>query len=94
MGLLFEFNKGSAIIRYMASKEGISEEQIRQEMQQAIDETWTTTDPDFLQLQKAYFPNGKPTPEEFIIVIADTVKEKSEHEDQVRFDPDGLFQSS
>ena len=76
MGILFEFSNGSAIIRYMAAKEGLSEDQIRKEMQQAIDETWTTTDPKFIQLQKAYFPNGKPTPEEFIIVISETVKNK------------------
>lgn len=54
MGILFEFSNGSAIIRYMAAKEGLSEDQIRREMQQAIDETWTITDPKFIQLQKAY----------------------------------------
>lgn len=41
-----------------------------EEMQQAIDMAWSSTDPDVVLFQLQLFPAGKPTVEEFIRVLA------------------------
>lgn len=43
---------------------------VRREIQAAIDAAWDTDDLGALKLQRELFPNGKPTPEEFIVVVA------------------------
>lgn len=42
----------------------------RKEMQKAIDETWKSPTPEQKAFQELYFPNGKPTVEEFIETVA------------------------
>ena len=44
-------------------------------MQAAIDEAWETTDPILKEDQARIFPNGKPKPGEFLVALADKVKE-------------------
>lgn len=47
-----------------------SDEQIRRDLQEALDAAWESSDPAALQLQGELFPAGKPTLEQFIEVLA------------------------
>ena len=47
------------------------------EMRKAIDAAWSNPTPEQLQFQALYFPNGKPSVEEFISTISAIVRQKS-----------------
>ena len=49
----------------------------KKEMQKAIDEAWSNPKRDQKLFQELYFPNGKPTVEEFINTISTIVRQKS-----------------
>ena len=53
-------------IRKIAKDSGISEGNIRAEMQLGLDKAWKTTDPDELRRQAELFPEGKPTLDKLI----------------------------
>lgn len=57
-------------IQATAAKEGTSFEEARRQMQLALDEAWAVTDPVTRRRQNELFPEGKPTVEEFILVLA------------------------
>lgn len=61
-------------IKATAKKFGVSSQSCRQEMQECIDEAWSTTDPVAKAKQLALFPKGKPTVEEFIATVAKQIK--------------------
>lgn len=52
------------ILKHVAEQNGTTLDDVRQEMQAAIDAAWEN--PDGAELQHQLFPDGKPTPEEFI----------------------------
>lgn len=45
-------------------------------MKAAIDEAWSHPTPEQKLFQELYFPNGKPTVEEFIQTVADLARQK------------------
>lgn len=56
------------IIEQVAAQNGTTPENVRKEIQAAIDAAWE--DPAGREMQQLLFPNGKPSPEEFIITVA------------------------
>lgn len=48
---------------------------LHDEMQRAIDETWSTDNPECRLWQEKLFPNGKPTVAEFVATIAQYARE-------------------
>ena len=46
----------------------------KKEMQKAIDLAWENPPPEEKRFQEFYFPNGKPTVEEFIRKVGDLLK--------------------
>ena len=58
--------KVSAAIRKIARQNRTSAEDVRREIQAAIDAAWSTDSPDTAAFQANLFPEGKPTPEVFI----------------------------
>ena len=73
---LFDNLKSKAAIRGTADHFGQTPEQVRLDMQEAIDEAWATADPAAKALQEQLFPAGKPTPEQFIATVARYMKDK------------------
>ena len=47
----------------------------KREMQKAIDLAWANPTPEQKLFQERYFPNGKPTAEEFIKTVSNIIKE-------------------
>lgn len=60
---------GAEAIRKVARHHGKSEKVVRRELGQIIDAAWASGDPEAKLMQSRLFPNGKPTPEEFIVVV-------------------------
>lgn len=58
------------VIRTVAQREGIPPAEVRQKIQESIDEAWACQDPGVRWKQLQLFPEGKPTPEEFIVRAA------------------------
>ena len=50
---------------------------IKKEMEKAIVAAWSSTDPEVKAFQEKLFPNGQPTVEEFIAVMAEYVKKSA-----------------
>jgi len=67
------------IIRHIAKQEGISEQEVLDEMQKAIDAGYNDPDP----AVRAYWASlpfkGKPTPQELIVYLAGKVQNESLH---------------
>lgn len=74
---IFDALKSSAVIRTTADRFGGSTENIRREIQAAIDAAWNTDDQAARDHQRALFPVGKPTPEQFISTTAKHLKRRS-----------------
>lgn len=68
--------RGRIGIRITAIKEGKSFVEMEKFIQDAIDEAWGKTG-DF-ELQQELFPNGKPSPAEFIGVLGRYLRENTE----------------
>lgn len=69
----------NAIIRHIAKQEGISEQEVINEMQKAIDEGFNNPDPS-VQAYWAQMPfKGKPTPRELILYLAGKVQNETLH---------------
>ena len=66
--------KSQKAIRKTASRYDTSENDVRHEMQTALDEAWNTKDPDAKRRQNALFPDGKPSLEEFLSKITSLIK--------------------
>lgn len=62
--------KGQAVIRQVAQREGLSEGEVRRQMQAALDAAWDSTDGAVKAEQARLFPDGKPTLEQFILTVA------------------------
>lgn len=57
-------------IKTIAKQDGVTEEEVRQEIQNAIDQAWETRS----ILQAVLFPEGKPDPETFLEQLAKAAK--------------------
>lgn len=57
-------------IKTIAKQDGVTEEEVRQEIQNAIDKAWETGS----ILQAVLFPEGKPDPETFLERLAKAAK--------------------
>ena len=66
--------KSKKVLKSIAAEEGKTLAQIEAAIQDSIDIAWNS--PEFHDIQMQYFPNGKPSPEEFIAVVAKQVKDK------------------
>lgn len=71
---IFDRMKGKSAISRTADHYGVSEAEVRQEMQIALDMAWESTDPEVKRMQAELFPEGKPTLEQFIVALADLAK--------------------
>lgn len=67
-------NELKPLLNQIAKKNHTTPEEVYQEMQLLLDETWNTADPVFKQNQQQLFPNGKPTVAEFIARLATNVQ--------------------
>ena len=57
-------------IKKVAKQDNVSEEEVRREIQNAIDQAWETK----TVLQAVLFPDGKPDPETFLERLAQIAK--------------------
>jgi len=66
------------ILQGVAAQHGVSLEQVKRDIQEAINDTWDNPDPAIRARQRRLFPNGKPTIAEFIYRMAQEVQETDE----------------
>lgn len=70
------------LLKAVASKKtGVPEEELRvldfeAGIQACIDAAWESQEPEHRDLQNTLFPDGKPTPEQFIAVVAAVIREE------------------
>lgn len=67
--------KSKAAIRKTSAHFNETPENTRKEIEDVINTAWLSGDPDVQAFQQSLFPAGKPSPEEFIAVISDIVRE-------------------
>jgi len=67
-------NQPGGIFEQLAAQYGVSVGEIIRDMQVAVDDAWDNSDPAIRARQRQLFPNGKPSVEEFIRVMAEQVK--------------------
>ena len=68
-------SKGLKAIEQVAAEHGISVAEVRKEMAIAINEAFSNPDPDVqARLTKISRTGDRPTPEEFIVFIAEKIK--------------------
>ena len=73
-----ELGRAKRAITIMAKRNGVSEEQIRAELKEAIDISFCCTDPLVrAQWSEFEYAGSEPTPEEFITWNAKKVKQKT-----------------
>jgi|GEM_PF-1719807 len=60
----------SDIYEGIAEEYGVLPQELRKEMQDTIDASWSSDDEQVIRNQRVLFPNGKPTVEEFITTMA------------------------
>ena len=69
----------NVIIRHISKQEGISEQEVIDEMQKAIDAGYNNPDPT-VQAYWASMPfSGKPTPQELIVYLAGKIQNEGLH---------------
>lgn len=74
-----ELNQVSVVLSIMAAKNGISEDQMRKEIQETINYARSNSDPKATEMWKnAPFSEDNPSIEEFIMWIANEAKKKAE----------------
>ena len=70
-------SKGKKAIEQVALKNGISVAEARREIELAIDAAIANPDPKAQEFWDKYIKDGrKPTPEEFIVYMADKIKKE------------------
>jgi hypothetical protein len=70
IGIGGENMDAKSAIKEIAKQDGITEEEVRREIQNAIDQAWKTK----AVLQAVLFPEGKPDPETFLERVAKAAK--------------------
>ncbi len=72
-----ELKKAKEAIRMIAQKNGMTEQQVRDEMELAIDSGYSNPDPSVQSYWRSTpFANRKPSPEEFMIWCAAKANEQ------------------
>ena len=72
-----ELKKAKEAIRMIAQKNGMTEQQVRDEMELAIDSGYSNPDPSVQRYWRStLFANRKPSPEEFMIWCAAKANEQ------------------
>lgn len=71
---IFDRMKGKAAIIGTAEHFGETPEEVKASMEEAIAAAWASDDPAAKALQAELFPDGMPSPEEFIARIARKMK--------------------
>ena len=69
--------KGRAAMRRVAAAEGVSYVEMQSEIRKVIDAAWESTDPAAKARQQMLFGDRKPTPEEFIELMANMVRREN-----------------
>ena len=64
------------IIERVAKEHNESLEDVRREMEYAVDQAFSNNDPKVQSKLNEYFPNGKPTVEEFIEKISNVISSR------------------
>ena len=64
------------IIERVAKEHNENSENVRREMEYAIDQAFSNNDPKVQRKLNEYFPNGKPTVEEFIEKISNVISSR------------------
>ena len=64
-------NLPGGIFEQIAAQHGVSVTEVIREIQIAVDAAWNNPDPAIRAKQRQLFPNGKPSVEEFIRVMAE-----------------------
>jgi predicted lipoprotein len=67
-------NQSGGIFEQIAAQYGVSVGEVVRDIQTAVDEAWNNPDPAIRARQRELFPNGKPSVEEFIRVMAEQVE--------------------
>ena len=65
--------QSNELFKKIATHHGVSVDEVVRDMQDTIDATWHNPDSEAKKNQQKLFPNGKPTVEEFIRVMAKQV---------------------
>ena len=63
-----------SIFKEVAQKTNSTDKAVKSDIQEAIDAAWNSKDPSVKSFQRRLFPNGKPTPEEFILVMGNVLR--------------------
>ena len=71
-----EVKNMKSIFKEVAQKTNSTDKAVKSDIQEAIDAAWNSKDPSVKAFQRRLFPNGKPTPEEFILVMGNVLRTK------------------
>lgn len=75
-------SKGLKAMEQVAAKNGVSVAEVRKEIAIAIDEAFSNADPDVqARLAKISRTGDRPTPEEFIVYMAEKIKSDMDDEE-------------
>ncbi|MBQ7049334.1 MAG: hypothetical protein IJN87_01785 [Firmicutes bacterium] len=66
----FAITKARRTIEEIAKAHGVTYTEVYKEIQVSIDDAWATDDLAAMKLQRELFPDGKPTPEQFLSVLS------------------------
>ena len=72
----FDIMKGKHIIQKTAKELGKPEQVVREELQFLVDDYWNRDTPEARFSRACLFPHGKPSPDEYIIVLARHAKRR------------------
>ena len=64
-------NQPESVFEKLAAQYGVSVGEVIRDMQEAVDAAWNNPDPAIRARQRQLFPDGKPSVEEFIRVMAE-----------------------
>ena len=72
----FDIMKGKYIIQKTARELGKTEQEVRADLQFLVDDYWEKDTPNVRRSRAILFPQGKPSPDEYIIVLARHTKRR------------------
>ena len=62
-----------SIVAQIADLEGVPIDFVKSEMQKSLDFAWDNTNEEIKARRNGLFPDGKPEPEDFMIVLANLI---------------------
>ena len=63
---IYDIFRGAMAIQKLAEREGVPFEEVEADIQETIDAIWSNQDSEIRERQARLFPEGKPSPAEFI----------------------------